>query len=586
MHGNGLSLASENGNATGTNEQFRDISERRQLEEKSEESEARYRALLEASTEAGEAIIILQDVGKKEGVYVYVNEQWLRITGYSKEELIGRCFFDMLSPEDYESSVSRYRHKIAGGDVLGLYEVHIVRKDGEVIPVELTDAYTRYQGNAATILYIRDVTERKAMLNAILTEKEKYRSIFENVPIGIWEADYSKSKAIIDELIASGVSDIGSYLDEHFDVFLACQRAVQVKDVNKALLELLGIKSKAEFFKVMDEMVINRTSNRNLKTEFRSFVAGKTEVVLDDFNKQFKSGKKYKRMQCAIAPGYEDSWAKIYTWELDITDLKLAEKKLQKHKQQLEKLVKKRTMELTQANIQLQEQMQQRIDFTRALVHEIKTPLTPMVAASGAIVEGIHEEPWKSLAARLYGGSISLSKRINELVDLAKGEMGYLSINNVEKLEPAALLQEIYGLVKPEASRQKLQLLLEAPDDLPIIRADEERLRQVILNLVNNAIRYTPAGGTIWVKARAEKDRLIIEVRDNGIGISIDEQKNLFKPYERVTKDKERLSGLGIGLFLSKTFVELHGGKIWVDSKKDEGTLFAFSLPIKTNTEN
>jgi PAS domain S-box-containing protein len=172
-------LLDENENTTGIIEQFRDISERRRLEEKNEESEALYRALLEASTEAGEAIIILQDAGKKEGVYVYVNEQWSRITGYSKEELIGHCFFDLLSPEDYAPSISRYRYKIAGGDVLGLYEIHIVRKNGEVIPIELTDAHTRYQGKAATILYIRDVTERKAMLNAILTEKEKYRSIFE-----------------------------------------------------------------------------------------------------------------------------------------------------------------------------------------------------------------------------------------------------------------------------------------------------------------------------------------------------------------------------------------------------------------------
>jgi signal transduction histidine kinase len=208
-----------------------------------------------------------------------------------------------------------------------------------------------------------------------------------------------------------------------------------------------------------------------------------------------------------------------------------------------------------------------------------------MVAASGAIMEGIHEEPWKSLAARLYGGSISLSKRINELVDLAKGELGILSIN-LEKLELTALLKEIYGFVKIDASRQKLQLLLEIPDHLPIILADEERLKQVILNLTSNAIKYTPAGGTIILKAWAEEDQLVIGVQDNGIGISEDEQKNLFKPYERVTKDIERLSGLGMGLFLSKTFIELHGGKIWVNSKKNEGTLFAFSLPIKTNVNN
>jgi signal transduction histidine kinase len=120
------------------------------------------------------------------------------------------------------------------------------------------------------------------------------------------------------------------------------------------------------------------------------------------------------------------------------------------------------------------------------------------------------------------------------------------------------------------------------PSSNPVVSADRDRLRQIIQNLLNNALKFTPAGGEIIFRAREEGDNLVVEVQDTGPGISKEDQKRLFDPYYRRVEDRERLSGLGLGLALAKTLVELHGGQIWVKSKKGQGSTFGFSLPLET----
>jgi signal transduction histidine kinase len=125
--------------------------------------------------------------------------------------------------------------------------------------------------------------------------------------------------------------------------------------------------------------------------------------------------------------------------------------------------------------------------------------------------------------------------------------------------------------------RQKLNT--ELPDSLPIIHGDGQRLEQVLLNLMTNAAKFTPEEGHILIKVRKEDARLIIDVQDDGIGIAQEELTRLFKPYSRLSSDRQRHPGLGLGLALAKQVVELHGGKIWVDSEPGKGSTFSFSLP-------
>jgi signal transduction histidine kinase len=134
----------------------------------------------------------------------------------------------------------------------------------------------------------------------------------------------------------------------------------------------------------------------------------------------------------------------------------------------------------------------------------------------------------------------------------------------------------------PVVLRDGHSLTVELPSSNPVVSADKDRLRQVVLNLLNNATKFTPPGGKITLMARTDNANLVVEVHDTGLGISKEDQVRLFDPYYRRVEDRERLSGLGLGLALSKKLVELHGGQIWVESEKGIGSTFVFSLPLES----
>lgn len=253
---------------------------------------------------------------------------------------------------------------------------------------------------------------------------------------------------------------------------------------------------------------------------------------------------------------------------VDITERKEAEAKLEELYQEERKLRQ-----------ELETEAQRRIEFTRALVHELKTPLTPILASSELLATELHDEPWLSIARNIHHGASNLNKRIDELLDLARVEIGMLRVNP-KPLDAGQLLHEIADDVAALVSGNGQSLVLALAPSLPFVWADEERLRQVVLNLLINATKFTPKGGSITLKAKAKDTALVIEVEDTGPGIAKEEQPRLFQPYYRLLNDRERLGGLGLGLALSRHLVELQDGKIWVESETGKGSTFGFSIPL------
>ena len=175
---------------------------------------------------------------------------------------------------------------------------------------------------------------------------------------------------------------------------------------------------------------------------------------------------------------------------------------------------------------------------------------------------------------------ISNSELMSCLTCLARGETGMLQLV-LETLDPVPLLGEIGQEMALVAEGKGQSLSVDLPASLPSVPADRQRLRQVVLNFLSNALKFTPAGGKITLSARADGANLVVEVEDTGPGISQEEQEHLFQPYYRRAEEKGRLGGLGLGLVLSKTFVELHGGRIWVKSEIGKGSTFGFSIPLE-----
>ena len=127
-------------------------------------------------------------------------------------------------------------------------------------------------------------------------------------------------------------------------------------------------------------------------------------------------------------------------------------------------------------------------------------------------------------------------------------------------------------------------MVIDIPVQMPLI-SPMALTEPKIENLLINALKFTPAGGVITLKATVQDDQIVVDVIDTGRGMTEEAQKGLFEPYYRNINDEERLSGLGLGLALSKNFIELHGGKIWFKSQYGKGSTFSFSLPLKTNTD-
>ena len=219
-----------------------------------------------------------------------------------------------------------------------------------------------------------------------------------------------------------------------------------------------------------------------------------------------------------------------------------------------------------------------RTNYTRALVHELKTPLTSLMASSDYLVSHIRQEPLLSFARNINFGAKAVNHRIDELHDLIKLELGTLNLE-FYPVNLRQLLREISEFVRPTAERSELSFSLELPARLPKVWGDRERLQQVIMNLLNNSFKYTPKKGTVILKAYAQPGELIVEVRDTGCGMSPDAQKALFQPYERRDPSQQRKDGLGLGLVITKAIVERYKGRIWVESQLGCGSRFFVALP-------
>lgn len=220
-----------------------------------------------------------------------------------------------------------------------------------------------------------------------------------------------------------------------------------------------------------------------------------------------------------------------------------------------------------------------RRDFVSNLSHELRTPLASLKALAETLQEGALEDP---PAARHFIDQIqvevdALTQMVNELLELSKIESGRFTLD----LAPVAacdLLDSASKRMQLQAERAGLKLRVECADDLPNIRIDSQRLEQVLVNLIHNAVKFTRAGGEVVLIAEAVDGFVRFAVRDSGVGIPEEEISRIFERFYRVDKSRTG-SGTGLGLSIAKHIAEAHAGKIWVESVDGRGSTFYFTIP-------
>jgi signal transduction histidine kinase len=238
--------------------------------------------------------------------------------------------------------------------------------------------------------------------------------------------------------------------------------------------------------------------------------------------------------------------------------------------------------EIQDKSRQLEEASQHKSQFLANMSHELRTPLNAILGYTELMTDGAYGEPSEKMLGilkRLEANGRHLLGLINDVLDLSKIEAGQLVLE-LSDYSVQDIAQTVRGTLEPLAADKKLGFKVEVAPQMPSGRGDGRRLTQVLINLVGNAIKFTDAG-EVAIKAEANNGSFCVSVRDTGPGISAADQAKLFQEFQQadnaITRKK---GGTGLGLAISKRIIEMHGGRIWVESKPGQGSTFAFTLPV------
>jgi len=231
----------------------------------------------------------------------------------------------------------------------------------------------------------------------------------------------------------------------------------------------------------------------------------------------------------------------------------------------------------------LEEAEKLKTDFLANVSYQLRTPLNAMTGFAEILSHGyfgdLNEKQEEYTKGILEAGT-RLMTLIDDILDLSTIDAGYLSLR-IESVDVHDLLKDVFELTREWAGRETLQASLDCAEDIGIIQADSRRLKQVLINLIRNAISFTPGGGKITIGAKGSGDAVEITVADSGIGIAQDDQDNLFDPFQRAatTTAHGTAAGPGLGLSLVRNIVRMHGGHVHLNSRLGEGTTVTVTLP-------
>jgi signal transduction histidine kinase len=253
---------------------------------------------------------------------------------------------------------------------------------------------------------------------------------------------------------------------------------------------------------------------------------------------------------------------------IDEMELRLAARKMAEADQELRRL-----------NQQLEATNRNKSEFLASMSHELRTPLNGILGASELMAQELFG-PLNQKQAEYVGdirqSGMHLLSLIDDVLDLSRIEAGQFELR-LEEIDAAAFMQSCAAVVRGLASSKSLDLEIVPPDEPLVVRVDERRATQVACNLLSNALKFSPGDSAVQFRAWREDGNAVFVVEDSGPGIATEMQNRIFNQFFRVASDQE---GTGLGLPLAKQLVELHGGRIWLDSTPGRGSRFYFALPL------
>jgi len=240
----------------------------------------------------------------------------------------------------------------------------------------------------------------------------------------------------------------------------------------------------------------------------------------------------------------------------------------------------KRELEL--GNREIREMSRRKSEFLANMSHELRTPLNAILGFSEILKDGLVElsaAQRQECLENIHTSGRHLLELVNDILDLSKIEAGRMELTN-DSFPVMRAVEEVHNVIRAISERREIAVTVDVEPAGLVVRADKSKFKQVMYNLLNNAIKFTPSHGRVWVRARRDDEELVVAVGDSGEGIAADAQESIFGEFYQVGPGGGHDEGTGLGLPLTRRIIELHGGRIDVESSPGNGSVFTFRLPI------
>jgi len=543
-----------------------DISNRKRAETALRESEERFRSLFD---KAPLGICLGRD-----GKILYGNNALARMFGYDDiRALQGTPLIDLVAPEARAEIDERIRRREAGDSVLGSYETIGLRRDGSRFPYTVEVIRIILPDGPASVAFCMDVTARKR-------DEQRQQLLIETSELLTTSLEYEPTLERLTQVIVPRLADwVAIHMLEDDLV-----RRLAVRHIDPAKTELARSRPERYPLQPGGQHIVAHVLASG-KSEFYAHVPGELLIAAarDQEHLHLLRALGFRSYICVplIARGRTLGTMTLVTSDsgrvYDSTDLLLAED-----------LAARAAIAIDNARLyrQAQEAVRARDQFLSIASHELKTPLTSLIGYTDLIFRRSGRDSSLSerdlRAIRVISEQAGrLNKLVAALLDLSRIETGQLSIDR-GVVELNQLVQRLVRELAQAQAQEAERIMFQPASEPLVLIGDELRLEQVIQNLVQNALKYSPGGGTVAIEVERRADQACVIVRDEGIGIPAAALSNLFRRFYRAPNvDAHRISGMGVGLFVVKEIVHLHGGKITVESQENVGSTFTVCLPLR-----
>ena len=479
---------------------------------------------------ASDAIIFSDSAGN----IIFWNKGAENLFFYTVEEAMG-MHISMIMPQ-------RYRHIHQGWDIVvstgrswvmgNTIELYGLKRDGTEFPIEISHSSWKKDGASFFSVNIRDITQRVLNEKEMREAKDKYRMIFEKSPLGII----------------------------HFDTYGV------ITQCNKSFVDIVGVEEANIIGNIIGLDLLKSDTSEEIKKCVTAVLSGEPDNY---------SGSSFSFIGATDTP-IRASFVPVITEDKAIAGGICIVEDITESKKAREALIHAKNV--------AEEASRTKSEFLSNVTHELRTPLNAIMGFSDLLQESIEDklnDNQRKYLNNIIAGGKDLLDVINNILDVSNIEAGKTNLE-LEDIHLEGLIQDVMTEMSSFASKKNIALQMELDPQVKSIRVDRNKLQQILINLVSNAIKFGKEKGFVKIRSKQMHDTLHIEVIDNGIGISTEDQQRLFKPFIQLDSSSTRkYKGNGIGLYIVKQFVDLHGGNVWLESEIGKGSTFTFTISLK-----